>query len=261
MVVQLVLLACVSLPGQEPSSLPAAPGAPAAPSGESLLAEGLRVLDNDDATVANTERAIKLLDDAMATGLSKPREAQARADKARALLRLGDLVREKDKKRGMAIYEQAKNESARGVALDPTCADAHFYRGANLGRWAETRGVLQSLFTLPDIKSAFRTTLKLDPTHLEAQLSQAVMDEMLPSLAGGSDARAEATYRVVIKNNPHYTRAMVDFAQFLDNDGRRKEAITWAEAAVAEKAPSRPGDWRRFDKPRAEAMLERWKRK
>ncbi|MBI5495472.1 MAG: hypothetical protein HY904_10650 [Deltaproteobacteria bacterium] len=241
---------------------PAAPDAGAAPTpGEAHFERAERILEDEDNTPANIDRALQALDDALAAGLTPARRAEAHAEKAMALLRAGDLARDKDKARGLALYQAGKREADKGIAADPQCANAHFYRGSNLGRWAETRGLFQSMFALTDIKAAFARTLQLQPQHLEAQLARAVMDDRLPGFAGGDSQRAERTYRALLQKYPHYTRAMLDFAEYLENDGRRAEALKWAAAARDERAPLRPGDWRRFDRPRAEDMLRTWQQR
>lgn len=232
-------------------------GPDAALAGEAAFARADRILDEDDNTPENIGRALGALDEAMAQGLTPSRRAQAYAHKAMAILRHGDLVRDKDKARGLALYEQGRREAEKGIEADPRCADAHFYKGSNLGRWAETRGVFQSLFALNDIKAAFARTLQLNPGHLEGQLARAVMDERLPGLAGGDSKRAERSYRALLQKYPHFTRAMLEFADYLQNDDRSEEAARWAALALDEKQPMKPGDWRRFDRPRAESMLRR----
>ena len=54
---------------------------------------------------------------------------------------------------------------AEPVTLSSGTADAHFWLGVGLGRWAETKGMMKALFALKTIKKEMAETLKLDPQH------------------------------------------------------------------------------------------------
>ncbi len=119
-----------------------------APAAESPLSTSHRLLYEADDTRENLEAALVAYDEALETGMSPSETASAYADKALALLRLGDLQTTKEEKQ--AYYDRGKAEAEKGIAADPTSARAHFMRTANLGSWARERGIFQSLFLLDD---------------------------------------------------------------------------------------------------------------
>ena len=139
---------------------------------------------------------------------------------------------------------------------DAGYAEAHFMQASNLGCWMREKGVVRSLFLLDDLKAGFQRTLELDPHHSKAKLSLAAIDAGLPRLAGGSKKRAEQGYRALLEQDPHFTLAMVFYAEFLADRGRKDESIQWLERVLAEDQASEPADFRRFDRPRAKLLLE-----
>lgn len=134
-----------------------------------------------------------------------------------------------------------------------------FWRVSNLGRWGETRGVLKSLFLLDDIKSGYQKVVELDPKNVDALLALAIIDVRVPGFAGGDTDRARQTFEKVLKLKPNHTRAMLDFAELLEDEGEEERAIGLASTVVEHKSPAKPGEWRKFDLPRAKTLLEKWK--
>ena len=95
---------------------------------------------------------------------------------------------------------------------------------------------------------------------VRALLSLARMDEAVPRLIGGSKKRAEQRFRLVLEQDPHFTRAMLDYAEFLDHRGREEEGLKLVNRALSEEQPKYPGAYRKFDRPRAEALREKLSR-
>lgn len=243
----------------QPAAAPVAPPAAgnAEPSAAALeaFARGEKLLMDDDNTRANLEAAVAAYDDALKAGLPPQRAAVVHSQKAMAYLRLGDLEPKDDRK--LDIYKKGQAEAEKGIKLDPACAECHYQRGGNLGRWGQTRGVMRSLFILGDVKGAFKTALKHNPQHIDSMLALGLVDQKVPGFAGGSGSRAEAAFRAVLKKSPNHTRAMLDLAELLEEDDREEEAATWARKALDEKSPALPGEWRKFDRARAEKFLKK----
>ena len=251
----IVLLGAAPVAGAEEEPPPAS--APARPTwGGSPLSQPRYLLHEADDSVDNLRRALLGHDEAIAEALSPSGKASAYTDKALALLRLGDLQGSKGQRR--AYYKRGKLEAEKGIAANASYADAHFMRASNLGSWMREKGVVQSLFLLDDLKAGFQRTLELDSGHLKARLSLARIDEQLPRLLGGSKKRAEQRYRTLLKQDPHFTLAMIFYAEFLAERGRKDESIQWLKRVISEEQPTEPADFRRFDRPRAEVLLEQF---
>jgi len=217
------------------------------------LTRGEKLLWNsaDDAPTYN--QAIAAFDEALKGESDKPRLAIIHARRSEALMRLGDLSSSKDDKK--TFYDKGKAAAQTAIGLDARCSRCHFWFAANVGRWGQTKGVLQALSLLDDIKNGFSTALKLNPNDHDARLALGKIDEAVPGFAGGSVERAEAAFRDVTKRDPHHTRAMLDLAELLKNEGRKPEARDWATKALKESAPTHRGEHRKFDVPRAKQIL------
>jgi tetratricopeptide (TPR) repeat protein len=210
------------------------------------IARGEALLWDAGDDVASYTAALAAFDEA-------PADARVHGLRAEAYLRLGDLQTNKAQKR--SFYEKGRDAAKAGIALDPRCARCHFWLGANVGRWGQVRGVLESLFLLDEVKGAFQAALKADPAYLDAKLSLGKIDEAVPGFAGGSVERAEKAFREVIEKDPHFTRAMLDLAELLVREGKKDEGRAWTLRVLKEKMPSYPGEHRKFDVARAKRLL------
>lgn len=219
-----------------------------------VLGEALEILHEQDNTAELLQRSMARFDESVKLGLPAKEKARALAFKSLALLRLGDLEKREEAK--LKLYEGGRAVAEEAIAADASSAEAHFYRGANMGRWGQTKGVLNALFLLGDVRSAFNTALKLDPNHADARLALGRVDEEVPGLMGGSRERAEAAYRKAIEMDPRFTRAMLDLAEFLKKQGRKEEAKQWIDRVRAEQNPSKKGEHRKFDLTRAEQLAQ-----
>ena len=249
----IALLLVARAAGAEDKPPPVSAPAPAA-WGRSPLAQPRQLLHEAPNTPENLRSALLGYDKALKEDLSPSEEASTYADKALALLRLGDLQESKREKQ--AYYDRGRLEAEKGILADPRYADAHFMQASNLGSWMREKGVVQSLLRLDDLKAGFQKTLELDPHHRKAKLSLAAIDAGVPRLAGGSKKRAELGYRALLEQDPHFTLAMIFYAEFLADRSREHESMQWLERVLAEDQPSEPADFRRFDRPRAMVLLE-----
>jgi tetratricopeptide (TPR) repeat protein len=214
----------------------------------------MQLLHEEDDTPKNLEEAHKAFALVFAAPLSPREMAEAHGFNALVYLRQGDL--EGNEKKKIAFYESGMEEAKAAVAADDSCADAWFFKGATVGRWAQQKGMVKALTHLGDIRGAFQAAVKRDPHHPGALLALAIIESQVPALMGGSSSGAEKHFRAVLTENPHHTRGMLDLAEFLMNDDRKPEAIQWAKKARDETAPAFPGEWRKFDKARANALLK-----
>ncbi|MDP2343005.1 MAG: tetratricopeptide repeat protein [Deltaproteobacteria bacterium] len=225
----------------------------AVPRHQAAMSAGDRLLFDGADDRATYSAAIKSYDDAIAAG-DAPALVWAR--KAEACLRLGDVESESDTK--LKLYKRGQAAADAGIAKDPRCDACWFWRGGTLGRWGQTRGILDSLFLIGDVKGAFTQALAIDPANHDAVLSLALVDQNVPGFAGGSVERAEAAMRKVLSTSPHFTRAMLDLAELLGERGEKEEARRWATKALNEQSPLHPGGHRKFDLKRAKALLAKW---
>ncbi|MFP4209603.1 MAG: hypothetical protein ACLFR8_00060 [Alkalispirochaeta sp.] len=68
----------------------------------------------------------------------------------------------------LAIYEEGERYGKRAIEADPSNPLGHYWTSANVGRWGQTKGVLNSLFRAPEMRDLLIETISLDPDHAES---------------------------------------------------------------------------------------------
>ncbi len=203
-------------------------------------------------------------------------EDPARIDRARALLEadvarepsaaatillsrvdfLVGEVRARTPDEKLDAYGRGRDVGKRAIALAPRDPQAHLWYAINTGRWAQTKGVLRSLFLLPTMREEIDTLLTLDPRLPAVHALAGNVAFETPGIAGGDRQLAEKHFRTGLDLDPHYTVIRVDLARLLITAGRYAEARTELERVLAETAPTNLADWTVRDRPRARALLD-----
>lgn len=217
-------------------------------------AEAFRLVEHEANTIDNLQRAIGLYDEALKDSkLSSAQQVAMLVDQSRAWLRLGDLRRETARK--IAAYENGRAAAKRAQTLDPRCADAVFWETANLANTGQARGIMSSLFMVPDIKAGFEKALALDPNHAYARDTLAKVLFVVPGIAGGDSDRAEKLWQQNLQQHPRFTPSMVEYGRYLKAEGRKQEAKSMFERVLQEKNPEPASDWAKFNRQDAKTEL------
>jgi len=233
----------------------AAPATPAAPTSADNLKEGARIVEVDANTTANLTKAIGLLEAGVAdASLPAADRADGHMALSRAWLRLGDLKSGKDDK--IATYEKGK---AAGMKAVEVAGGKHamglYWATANMACVGRTRGVMNSLFMVGDLRKNMNAVIAINPKLHYPRNTLAEIDHAIPGLAGGSDERAEKGLTDVLAKDPHVTSTMFLLARIKRDQGKKDEAKQWAQKILDEKAPTLKNDWRKFDVPDAKKLL------
>ena len=155
----------------------------------------------------------------------------------------------------LAAYEQGRQAARRAAEAAPRNARAHFWYATNAGRWGQTKGVLRSLFLLPEVKRGMETALELDPRFPPAYVLAGTVYYEVPGLFGGDREKSETLFRRGLEVDPRFTGLRLGLARTLIKRGRIAEARRELEAVLGEKAPANPADWTLKDAPQARALL------
>jgi hypothetical protein len=237
-----------------PAPAPAVPAPTTTTPAADPLAEPRQLVETAANTVANLKRAIGLYEAALVdTTLPVRARSDGWADVSRAYLRWGDL--EKSDAVKLGLYEKGQAAGKKGEALEAAHADAIFWATANMACVGRTRGVMNSLFMLGDLRKNLNRVLALNPNHHLARNTLGEIDHAVPGLVGGSDERAEQGYLEVLRRDPHFTHAMLLLGRLKKDRGDEAAARSWAQKVLDEKAPSLPNDWKKLDVPDARALL------
>ena len=220
-----------------------------------VVKEAAALVETGPNTIATLKKAIEMYEGALSDP-SRPATERANgwADLSRASLRLGDLL--KGDKEKLAAYDKGQAAGKKAVEVaGGKHVDGLFWATANLATIGRTRGVMNSLFMLGDLRKGMNAVLAQNPNHHLARNTLGEIDHAVPGFAGGSDERAEQGYRDVLKRDPHFTATMVLLAKLKNDQGEKDEARRWAEKVVAETTPAMRNDWRKFDVPDAKKLL------
>ena len=218
------------------------------------LAEPRDLVEVAPNTVANLRKAAQLYESRIkiAGGTAQAR-ADAYADLSRAYQRLGDLLVNSNEK--ISAYEKGRAAARKALAENPRHAEALFWDMANLATIGRTKGVMNSLFMIPDLRKGLALVLQIHPGHAYAEQTLGEIDHAVPGIVGGSDDRAEKSYQRILARDPHFTPTMVLLARLYKDQGKKDLAKKWAQRVLRETAPTLPNDWKKFDKPNAAAIL------
>jgi tetratricopeptide (TPR) repeat protein len=243
-------LADIAVPPQ-----PAPAAAPAPAPAPDALKTAATLVESGPNTVTTLKEAIAMYEGALGD-TTRPAADRAKgwADLARAYLRLGDLLTaDKDK---IATYEKGKAAGEKAVDVaGGRFAAGRFWATANLAVIGRTRGVMNSLFMLGDLRKGLNEVLSIDANFHLARNTLGEIDHAVPGIAGGSDDRAEKSYLEVLRRDPHFTATMVLLAKLKRDQGNTDEARQWADRVVKETSPSVLHDHRKFDVRDAKAIL------
>ncbi len=152
-----------------------------------------------------------------------------------------------------AAYEQGRQAARRAAEAAPGNARARFWYATNAGRWGQTKGVVRSLFLLPEVRKGMETALELDPRFAPAYVLGGTVYYEVPGLFSGDLEKSEALFRLEV--DPRFTALRVGLARTLIKRRRIPEARRELQAALDEKSPGNLADWTLKDAPEARALL------
>lgn len=153
-------------------------------------------------------------------------------------------------------YEQGRQAARRAAEIAPRNGRAHFWYATNAGRWGQTKGVMRSLFLLPEVKRGMETALELDPRFPPAYVLAGTVYYEVPGLFGGDLEKSERLFRTGLEVDGRFTGLRVGLARTLIKRGRIPEARRELQAVLDEKTPSNPADWTLKDSPEARRLLD-----
>jgi tetratricopeptide (TPR) repeat protein len=198
----------------------------------------------------NLDRSIKTLNDVLKQA---PKNLEALVLISRVWLTYGYVKAPNDKEK-LRVFKNGIKMAKKAVELAPDDPDAHFFYVANLGSWGETRGVLKSLFLLPEIKKELRLILKLDPDHVYALGMNGLLYYKIPKFMGGDLHLSEIYLRRAIRLDPHLTVLKIHLAKTLLKQNKYNEAKETLEQVIEEKDPTFYADWY-YNKEMAKNMI------
>jgi len=192
----------------------------------------------------NLARNIAGLQDALmseAVGESEAWKAPYLWRLCRAKIRLSEKKEKRSDK--LALYESAKADCEKSVALSSQTADGHFWLGVSIGRWGETKGLMKALFIIKPLKKEMAEVIRLDPTHGGAHNVLAEILWQVPGFVGGDKKKALEEFETALRLSPRYTANHQPLAEAYLHFGRKDDAIRVLKLVEATKDPADPAEY------------------
>ena len=122
---------------------------------------------------------------------------------SRVCVDLGDKLDEKDKNGKFDIYTEGENYAIQSIAEKPNYT-AYLWKCANIGRYGQTKGVMDSLGKVKPMKADLRVITDdfkvLDSS--EAWYTLAVLNDAVPGILGGDSVAAVSYMRAACDTIP-----------------------------------------------------------
>ncbi len=87
----------------------------------------------------------------------------------------------------LEIYSRGEEMADRAIATAPRMPEGYYWKSAHIGRWGQTRGVLNSLFRAPDMRDLLEQSIALDPEHADSYFVLAQLYAKVPGLISFGD--------------------------------------------------------------------------
>jgi hypothetical protein len=116
--------------------------------------------------------------DTLRAAMAAAARTDPHVDNLRALAQIAFLYRDgraKSPDEKLEAYEQGRQAARRAAEAAPKNARAHFWYATNAGRWGQTKGVLRSLFLLPEVRRGMETA---DGTLKDSREARARLDSL-----------------------------------------------------------------------------------
>ncbi|MGB3340011.1 MAG: TRAP transporter TatT component family protein [bacterium] len=172
---------------------------------------------------------------------------------------LGDETNTKDEK--LVLYKKGKTLAESAIELDDHAVWAHFWYVVNIGRIGQTKGVLNSLASVPEIKKELDKILKLDPQHTGALDVKAMLYYELPGLLGGNLNKSFEALNEGIAIDSNYSLLYVDMGKVLIKKKEYEQARWYLKKVLELQEPTYVADYVLDDRSDALQLLEEIKDK
>jgi tetratricopeptide (TPR) repeat protein len=199
--------------------------------------------------LSRLDRARELLEQAVATTESP----ELLTAVARACLLQGEFrARTPDDR--LATYQRGREAGAAAIELAPRSGEAHLWYVANLGRWAETRGVMRALSLVPQIRREFDLLLTIKPTSADILFGAGRSCSSCRDFSGATGPRGTApAARAGDRCVAHGAR--VGLARVLIAKGAVGEAREQLQRVLDTRAATDLPRWTLQEVPRARQLL------
>jgi tetratricopeptide (TPR) repeat protein len=133
-----------------------------------------------------------------------------------------------------ATLERGVNAGENATRLASGRPEGHFWLAANMGRLAESFGLMQAMKYRGRIKDELEKVLAVDPSWQGGSADDALGQwyATVPRLFGGSSQKAEQHLRSALQHEPNNMSALSFLGEMLLNQGRTAEARLYLQRVI-----------------------------
>ncbi len=122
---------------------------------------------------------------------------------ARAYLNLGDDAEDNgaDEKVLLEIFQAGENAASKATDLDPNNHLAYYWKSGNIGRWGQTKGILNSLFKAKPMRKLLTRAIEINLEHADSYYVLGQLFEQVPGFPvsfGNVDASVSLGRKAVV---------------------------------------------------------------
>lgn len=143
-----------------------------------------------------------LLEDAIASTTNATEKAELYWRLARTTLELGDLVEQNggDQKDVLDTFLLGEEHADKAIDLNPESYWSYYWKSANIGRWGETKGILNSLFKAKPMRDLLNQAIEIYPEHPDSFYVLGIMYRKVPGfpISFGNKSRAVSLGRKAV---------------------------------------------------------------
>jgi tetratricopeptide (TPR) repeat protein len=128
-------------------------------------------------------------------------------------------------------FENGMERARQGLEKNPNSVECHFWLGANMGSYGESKGVLKSLGLVKPIRQAMEKIILINDKYQSGGAYRVlnVVDYKVPGFAGGNKKRALERLTKAVEIDPanafnHFYLA--EFFDLMDNPYKAKEHLS-----------------------------------
>lgn len=166
----------------------------------------------------------------------------------------GLTLGENEKRRKLALWEKGMEYDRKAIAVNPNGKEAHFYLMANLGAYAQARGMWCLLLKFRQIKREMDRALELDPNYPLALVARAQFLDAMPGIFGNREEEIQELFQRAIESNPRFIAATYFHAQFDAKHKRYNEAMEKLNKVFQCQDPWNQGHFEKIILPQAESL-------
>ena len=128
------------------------------------------------------EQTKSLIESSLSEAASPQQKAELHWRAARAWLNLGDEAEDdgSGEEQLLAFFERGEAEAEKAIQADPDNHLGYYWKSANIGRWGQVKGILNSLFKAKPMRDLLQQALAVEPEHADSYYVLGQLFEQVP---------------------------------------------------------------------------------